>query len=95
MEKLIFGDKSVTYAQFLEDVSRKVAYLVSKNIKAANETAPDMVSTEEAAKILGITADRMRHIKDKFPHVKAGDSKQAKLLFVRSSLLSSYSQSNP
>ncbi len=94
MDKLIFSDKSVKYDDFCNDMARKVAYLVGKNIKEANEKAPDMVSTEEAAKILGITPDRMRHIKDRFPHIKAGGNKQGKLLFVRDSLLTSYSQYN-
>jgi hypothetical protein len=95
MERIYFSDKSVTYSQFLEDVARKVAFLVARNIKAAQDNSPEMVSTEEAAQILGITPDRLRHIKNKFPHIKAGDNKQGKLLFKRDALLLSYSNQAP
>lgn len=52
-----------------------------------SEQEPEMVSTKEAAKILGIGTTRMRQIADRYPHIKRGDSPQAPLLFVRSSLL--------
>ena len=87
-----FADRNVTYAQFLDDVSRKVAMLVTRNIKNMQEQEPDMVSTEEAAQILGITPGRLRHIKDRFPHVKAGDNMQGKLLFKRDALLVAYTR---
>lgn len=47
----------------------------------------EMVTTKEAARILGITPGRMRQIADQYPHVKRGESKQGKLLFVKKSLL--------
>lgn len=90
MGSIMFSDRSVTYADFLEDVSRKVAYLVSKNLAEKTKEQPKLVTTEEAAKILGISADRLRHIKDQFPHTKGGDSKQGRLLFVRDALLKGY-----
>lgn len=51
------------------------------------EQAPDLVTTEEAAAILHITTDHMRHIAHKYPHIKTGESKQSKLLFDRKALL--------
>lgn len=88
--RLNFEDKSVTYAQFVDDVARKVAYLVQKNMAKELAKEPEMVSTDEAAAILGITPDWLRRIKDRFPHIKAGDQKQGKLLFVRDALLKEY-----
>lgn len=89
---LHFADRSVSYQQFLDDVARKVAFLVGKSLREAKDSTPDMVSTEEAARILNISADRMRHIKDRFPHVKSGDGKQGRLLFKRDALLTEYAR---
>lgn len=88
--RINFEDRSVTYNQFLDDVARKVAHMVWKSIKKDMEKEPEMVTTEEAAKILGISANHLRRIKDRFPHVKAGENVQGKLLFKRDSLLESY-----
>jgi hypothetical protein len=92
MNNLYFSDRSVTYAQFLEDVSRKVACLVEKRLdeRLKERQQADLVTTEEAARILGITPDRLRHIKNRFPHVKGGEKQQGKLLFKRDALLASY-----
>lgn len=43
--------------------------------------SPTLVTTEEAAKMLGISTRRLRQIKHKFGYVKAGDSKQGRLMF--------------
>ena len=90
--KLQFDDRSVTYAQFLDDVARKVAYLVRKDMQKELAKEPEMVSTEDAAKILSITPRRLRELKDRFPHIKSGENKQGKLLFVRDALLREYAK---
>ncbi len=90
MRTMHFDDRSVTYDRFLNDLSKKVAYLVWQRIQDSMKKEPEMVSTEEAARILSISPDRLRRIKDRFPHTKAGDNKQGKLLFVRSALLTEY-----
>jgi uncharacterized protein (DUF2461 family) len=87
--RIHFEDRSVTYNQFLDDVAKKVAFLVWKDINKKMAEQPEMVTTEEAARILNITPDWLRHIKDRFPHIKTGDTKQGKLLFVRDALLTS------
>ncbi|MBR4177070.1 MAG: hypothetical protein IKQ53_06695 [Bacteroidales bacterium] len=51
------------------------------------EQQPEMVTTSEAAAILHVTPDHMRHIAHRYPHTKTGEGKQARLLFVRSALL--------
>lgn len=90
--RINFEDRSVTYNQFLDDVARKVAHMVWKSIKKDMEKEPEMVTTEEAAKILGISPGRMRRIKDRFPHLKAGDSTRGRLLFKRDALLNEYAR---
>lgn len=53
---------------------------------------PEMVTTNDAAKLLGITPDRLRHIvcedPHRYPHIKRGDGCHGRLMFVRDSLLS-------
>ena len=88
-----FGDKVISYEQFVEDVARKVAMMVTKNVRKADKQGGyELVTTKEAAQILGITPDRMRHIKDRFYPVKQGgdDKKQGKLLFRKDILLACY-----
>jgi hypothetical protein len=48
---------------------------------------PDLCTTSEAAKILGITPAYLRRIADRYPHIKQGEGKQARLLFRKEGLL--------
>ena len=50
----------------------------------------DLLSTKEAAALLGISPSRVRAIKDRLPHVKVGDDKRGRLLFRRDGLLEAY-----
>lgn len=68
-----------------EEIAYKVALILEKRLR--NLQQPEMVTTKEAADILGIQPDRMRKIADRYPHIKKGDSKQGQLLFNRSALL--------
>ena len=76
----------------IDAIAYKAAVIVAQRLKKVikEERPPKMVSTKEAAKILGITPCRMRQIADRFPHVKQGENKQGKLLFVRDGLLKNY-----
>lgn len=47
----------------------------------------EMVTTEEAAKILGVTPGTVRRNKGKYVHTKTGDGKQGRLMFAKSSLM--------
>lgn len=49
----------------------------------------ELLTTKEAAAMLKISADRMRKLKDKFPHVKSGSKDQSKLLFLKSGIINS------
>ena len=73
----------------MDELARKVAVIVAKRLREQQDV-PEMVTTEEAARILGVTPGTMRRNAHKYPHVKGGDNKQGKLLFVRGALLQNY-----
>ena len=52
--------------------------------------AGDYISCVEAAAILGISADRLRRIRDRFDSEKQGSKKQGRLLFRKDTLLECY-----
>ena len=51
-----------------------------------------MVDSKEAARMLGISSNYLRSIKDRFPHVKVGDNKQGRILFRKADLLENYTK---
>lgn len=70
----------------IDAIAYKVALIVEKRLRE-KEVFPDLVSTEEAARILGVTPRTMRMNKDKYKYTKTGDNMQGKLLFERKSLI--------
>lgn len=76
--------------QTIDAIAQRAALIIVRKLKKQIEQPPEMVTTSEAAQILGISPGRMRKIADRFPHIKQGDSKQGKLLFVRKALLENY-----
>lgn len=77
----------------IDEIARKTATILWKKMKdAENDPLPETCTLSEAAKILHVSKDHMRRIKDRFPHIKAGDSKQGRILFVRSALLDAYAK---
>jgi predicted site-specific integrase-resolvase len=83
--------REVTYAQFVNDVAKAVASELQGKRKAQQKN-PTLVTAKEAASILGISTDRLRHIKDRFDCVKSGEGKQSRLLFNADTLLKCYTQ---
>lgn len=77
-------------ARLADALAPRVALIITNKLDLQPRET-DLVTTEEAARILGITPSRMRHIKDKFPHVKGGNCAQGKLLFKRDGLIKGYS----
>ena len=76
-----------------DDAIEKIAKRVTQMMREAGQVKPEddeYVSTREAAHILSISPDRLRHLKHKFPHIKAGDNERGKLLFLKKGLLRSY-----
>jgi hypothetical protein len=74
-------------------IVQQLRIALRKDIKAILQDTrqPDMVTTREAASILGITPGRLRQIVCsaplRYPHTKKGNNKQGQLLFKRSALL--------
>lgn len=80
-------------AKDIDAIAYKAATIVVRLLKKHNSDdakAPVMVSTREAAAILHISPGRMRQIAERFPHVKQGNNKQGKLLFVKDALIENY-----
>ena len=75
-------------------LAQKIAKLTVKELRADRETSSseEMVGVKEAARILCISESHLRRIKERFPHTKAGEHQQGRLMFVRSKLLPSYLQ---
>ncbi|MBR3783987.1 MAG: hypothetical protein IKJ78_05955 [Bacteroidales bacterium] len=77
----------------MDEIVHKLRVALREDMKMMlkKELPPEMVTTSEAAKMLGITPDRLRHIAshdpNRYPHTKRGDSKQAPLMWVRDALL--------
>lgn len=59
-----------------------------KNVRTVSET--EYVDTEEAARILGMKPNYLRQVKDRYPHIKAGESKQGRIMFRRDTLLNQF-----
>lgn len=75
-------------------IVQQLRIALRKDIKAmlADTRQPEMVTTKEAAAMLGITPGRLRQIVStdpyRYPHTKKGDGqKQGQLLFVREGIL--------
>lgn len=73
-----------------EQIARQVAQIIRQEEILQPAKQEEYVSTREAANVLRVSTDRMRHLKDKFPHIKVGGADQGKLLFLKSALLPSY-----
>ena len=71
----------------IDAIAYKAAKIVVSELKKCEEPQLEMVPVSVAAKILGISED-----KDKFPHIKNGNNKQGRLLFVRDALLKEYAK---
>lgn len=73
-------------------IVQQLRLALRKDLKAmlADNSQPEMVTTKEAARLLGITPQRLRQIvfedPTRYPHVKKGDKKQGQLLFERAAL---------
>lgn len=72
----------------IDAIAAKVAVIVADKVaRRLRAEQPKMVSTKEAAAILNMSADRLRHVADRYPHIKRGTGRSARLLFVREALL--------
>lgn len=68
-----------------------VADQVVKRLKSVrNLSETEYVGAEEAARILGVSANYLRQVKDRYPHIKAGNRKQGRIMFKRDALLNEF-----
>lgn len=72
----------------IDAIAFKVAKILKRELKK-DDDAPEMVTTEEAARILHISKEYMRQIGHRFPRVK-GEGRNGRVLYVRSALLQNY-----
>ncbi|MBQ9677145.1 MAG: helix-turn-helix domain-containing protein [Prevotella sp.] len=76
----------------MEQIAAKTANIILRKMKEDKEPPTEMVSVKEAARILNISENHMRRIKDQFPHIKNGNNSQGHILFVREALLKTYAK---
>lgn len=74
----------------IEAIARKSAKYVVSELKKDNGTEKEMVTTAEAARILGISQNYLRAIKDNFRYIKGGGAKCGRILFEKDSLIENY-----
>lgn len=79
----------------VDNIAYKAAKIVINELRKKEQPEQDLVSVREAARMLGVSEDYLRRIKDRFPHVKSGDSKQGRILFVKNALIPSYIKAAP
>ncbi len=76
-----------------EMTARRTATIVIKQLSEMHVgESNDLIDSKEAARLLGLTPNYLRSMKDKFPHVKVGDNRQGRILFKRSELLANYTK---
>lgn len=76
----------------IDMIAAKTATIVLRKMKEDSEPPTEYCDVKEAARILGISQNRMRNIKDKFPYIKNGDNQQGRILFVRDALIREYAK---
>ena len=54
----------------------------------------EYLSAKEAAEYLSLSVSRIYHLKHKLPHIKCGESKSSKVLFIREKLIDAYQTIN-
>ncbi len=74
-----------------ELLSDKVADKVLKRLgKVPVDAQDEMVDSKEAARMIGVSPAYIRQLKDRIPHVKAGQHKQGRILFRKADVISAF-----
>ena len=74
--------------KFIKLLAKEMVKEMQKVKSEAKE--PELITVKEAAETLNLSEDYVRKIKDKLPHVKQGNSKQGRILFVKEGLMDAY-----
>ena len=72
----------------IDAIAYKVAKILKHELKK-EEDLPEFVNSAEAARILNISQDRLRHIGHRFPRIK-GEGRNGRVLYIRSKLVENY-----
>lgn len=73
------------------ELAAMVADEVVKKMRSVRNVADtEYVDTDEAARILGMSPNYLRAVKDRYPHIKAGDTKQGRIMFRRDALMNKF-----
>lgn len=74
-----------------ELLSDKVADKVLKRLgKMPVDAQDEMVDSKEAARMIGVSPAYIRQLKDRIPHVKAGQHKQGRIFFRKADVISAF-----
>ena len=77
----------------VETLADKVAERVINHLKGDQKSlVPEMVDSNEAARILGVSRQYLLQIKDRFSFVKVGESKQSRIFFKKDDLLKEFTE---
>lgn len=78
----------------VERIAQRTASIVTAQLKGQVQVAGvdpnEYVDSKEAARLLGLTPGYLRTLKDKFPHIKVGNSSKGRVLFKKAELITSY-----
>lgn len=68
-------------------IAQQVVSLLDARQRQEKKQKRCMLTTTQAAHVLGITPARLRQVKDRYPHEKVGGEKQSRLFFDLSDYL--------
>ena len=75
----------------LEAFSERVVEKLAEALSAKNgNSEPELIDTNESARILGISRAYLLSIKDKFGYIKLGETKQSRIFFKRDDILAEF-----
>lgn len=76
----------------IDQIAAATARKLYKKMKEDELPPTEYVTVKEAARMLGVSEDHMRRLKDQFPHIKNGDKQQGRVLFLREGLIKNYAK---
>lgn len=82
MGEMTLSDKTV------EKIANRTATILYNRLKTNLDDKKELVSVKEAARILGVTENYMRSIKDDYSYIRRGKNQKGNIFFIRESLIS-------
>lgn len=72
-------------------VADRVVEKVVEQLRGTQQSeVPEMVNSNEAAAILGVSRNYLLSIKDRFNYIKIGENKQSRIFFKKETLFEEY-----